>query len=129
MVGNSSEIVNYLLERGILKKIDDDYVTFRLNGVFEYFIAYSFIENKAFLEKVLNDDNYYLSFRNEFEIYSGFQRSESENKEFLKRIFEKTKSAFQELNSRMEGSLDLRLNDKLKDKPLIDLTQPISELV
>lgn len=128
-VGNSSEIVSYLLERGILKKIDDDYITFRLNGVFEYFIAYNFIENKEFLEKVLHDDNFYLSFRNEFEIYSGFQRSENENREFLSKIFNKTKSAFQDLNSRMEGSLDLRLGDKLKNKPLIDLSQPITEIV
>ena len=128
-VGNPSEIVSYLLERGILKKIDNDFVTFRLNGVFEYFIAYNFIENKSFLEEILGDDTYYLSFRNEFEIYSGFQRSESENKEFLKKVFNKTKTAFHELNSRMEGNLDLRLGDKLKDKPLIDLSQHINEIV
>jgi predicted MPP superfamily phosphohydrolase len=128
-VGKTSEIVDHLLDRGILKKLDNDFITFRLNGVLEYFIAYNFIENKGFLEEIIADDNFYLSFKNEFEIYSGFQRSESENKEFLNKIFQKTNAAFKDLNERMQGDLDIRLNENMQDKQLIDLRQPISEIV
>lgn len=127
-VGKTSEIVEHLLERGILKKLDDDYITFRLNGVFEYFIAFNFIENKKFFEKILNDDNYYLSFKNEFEIYSGFQRSEIENKDFIQKIFSKTKNAFAELNERMQGNLDTRLVQSMNKETIIDLTKPISQV-
>lgn len=127
-VGNTSEIVDHLLNRGVLKKLEDDFVTFRLNGVFEYFIAFNFIENKDFFEVILNDDNYYLAFKNEFEIYSGFQRNEAENRELLNKFFEKTKIAFKELNERMEGDLDFRLTKAIEGKELIDLSKPIALL-
>jgi predicted MPP superfamily phosphohydrolase len=127
-VGNTSDVVSYLLERGVLKKIDNDFMTFRLNGVFEYFIAFSFNENKDFLQQIINDDRLYLSFKNEYEIYSGFQRSETDNKEFLTTIYEKTKCVFSDLNDRMTGELDIRLSKILDGKEILDLSQPISEL-
>lgn len=127
-VSNTSEIISYLLDKGVFKRIEDDFITFRLNGVFEYFIAFNFNENKTFLNQVLQDDNYYLSFKNEFEIYSGFQRSEAENKDFLTTIFEKTKSVFKELMESMSGELDIRLNNSLQDKPELDFSHSINQI-
>lgn len=127
-VGRTSDIVSHLLERGILTMLDNDYVTFRLNGVFEYFIAFNFIENKVFLNEVISNDALYLSFKNEFEIYSGFQRTESENAELLKKIFSKTQTAFGELNERLQGDVDFRLNENIKSNNLLDLSKPISEI-
>ncbi len=128
-VGLTSDIVNHLIERGVLKMMDNDYITFRLNGVFEYFIAFDFIENNKFLNEILNDDKLYLSFKNEFEIYSGFQRTERENEAFLNRVFKKTKTAFFELNSRIEGDIDLRLTNGLNNDEILNLIEPIKELV
>ena len=128
-VGKTSEIVQHLIERGILKKTEDDFITFRLNGVFEYFIAYDFIENKKFLEEIISNDNLFLSFKNEFEIYSGFQRNEIENKEFLLKIFEKAKNAFAELNARMQDDLDMKLDKSMNNNKLIDLRQPINDVI
>jgi predicted MPP superfamily phosphohydrolase/DNA polymerase III delta prime subunit len=127
-VGKTSEIVEHLMERGILKKLEDDYVTFRLNGVFEYFIAYGFIENTGALKDILNDDNVYLSFKNEFEIYSGFPRTELENRNFLNEIYQKTKIVFSELNKRFEDDLDMRLKNALSNRELIDVSRSISEV-
>ena len=127
--GKTSEIISHLLERGILKKNEDDFITFRLNGVFEYFIAYNFSENETFFNQILNDDSFYLSFKNEFEIFSGFQRNEAKNREFLENIYLKTKSAFKDLNNRMEGDLDLRLHSSLQKSNLIDLSEPISKAI
>lgn len=126
-VGKTSEIVGHLLERGILKMTEDDFVTFRLNGVFEYFIAFSFIENKQYVQEIITTPSLYLSFKNELEIYSGFQRSESESKQFLQTVFDKTKEVFDELNQRMQGDLDLRLQKKIGDNGL-DFTKPLTEL-
>ncbi len=127
-VGITSEVVYYLLHKGVLKKMDNDLVTFRLNGVFEYFIAYSFNENTDLLDTIIQDENVYLSFKNGFEIYSGFPRSASENKHFMKTIFEKTKAVFKELNDRMTGELDFRLNSSIEGKELLDLSEPIKQI-
>lgn len=128
-VGKTSEIVQHLLDRGVLKELDDDLITFRLNGVFEYFIAFNFIENKEFFRKILDDENVYLSFKNEFEIYSGFQKSASENKEFLNKVFIKTKNAFKDLSLKMDNDLDHQLILTMNNQDVIDLASPITELL
>ncbi|WP_127130706.1 metallophosphoesterase [Pseudoflavitalea rhizosphaerae] len=127
-VGKTSEIINYLLDRGVLKKNDDDYITFRLNGVFEYFLAFYFIENREFLNQIIDDDNIYLSFKNEFEIYSGFLRSEAENKELLNKIYGKTRCILNELNQRMHGELDLRLQSVIEGKQTLDMSRTLASI-
>ena len=60
--------------------------SFRLNGVFEYFIAYYMTLDEEFLSSALEDKSYYLSFANEFELYAGFKR---DNIDFLNKFAEK----------------------------------------
>ena len=127
-VGQTSEISQYLLEKGIIKKLDNDFVTFRLNGVFEYFIAFSFNENKELLDRIIADDSLYLSFKNEFEIYSGFTRSEKENRDFLEQVYNKTRKVFDKLHEKYEGDLDVLLMNNIGDKELLSLSTSISQI-
>ena len=71
------EIFDYLEKRGVISSKDADNYTFRLNGIFEYFLAYYMRENKTFLDSILNSDELFLSFSNELEILSGMTRSDT----------------------------------------------------
>ena len=115
----AKEILDYLIESGVLKIKQDNKISFRLNGIFEFFIAFYTSEHKEFLDDVLNDD-VYLSFKNEFEIYSGIR---NEDIEFLKLIFEKTKTYFKPINQSYEnlGDPDSILISKVSDKNDVNL--------
>ena len=92
---NPKEIFDYLDSKALLRKKEPDLYSFRLNGVFEYFIAYYMTLDDSFLQDAVNDKKYYLSFGNEFELYAGFKR---DNINFLKQIYKKTQKNFSELN-------------------------------
>lgn len=111
LVGDSKEIFDFLLQCGILKEKDSRY-TFRLNGIFEYFLAYYIYQHQDFKDEILEDDGIYLSFKNELEIYSGFNRKDEE---FLSKVFMKTKNVFDKIISRYKeyGTLDKALMYKL----------------
>lgn len=122
----AKEILEYLIHSGVLKVREDERISFRLNGIFEYFIAYYMSENKEFIEDVLND-NVYLSFKNEFEIYSGIK---NEDIDFLNLIYIKTKDYFHASNLRFElmGHPDVILISKVSDKNDINLKGIIKAL-
>lgn len=126
----ASEIVEYLLKSGVLKLKENDRITFRLNGIFEFFIAQSMSENIGFRDELL-DDKVYLSFKNEFEIYSGIKNNDVD---FLKTIFEKTKQYFNKINStysevgRPELILISKVSDK-NDKNLEEISKKLKPLV
>lgn len=81
--------LDFLLRTGIIYDRFQNRYTFRLKGVWEYFLAFHMKENKEFLEKVVNDLTYYLSFSNELELYAGFRKDDIE---FVKKIFSQTQS-------------------------------------
>jgi predicted MPP superfamily phosphohydrolase len=93
---NAREILDYLINSGVLKYYDDENISFRLNGVFEYFIAFNMSKDADFKNEIVEDDKIYLSFKNELEIYSGLKNS---NREFLIKIHQKTKKFFEKTNS------------------------------
>lgn len=78
VVADSRDIIDYILRKGIIIRKEIDNYTFRLNGVFEYFLARHMLSSPTFKENVINNCNTFLSFKNELEIYSGFNRSDSE---------------------------------------------------
>lgn len=88
------EVLEYVEERGIIGKKNNEY-SFRLNGVFEYFIAQYMVIDNTFLNKIIQDDNFYLDFANEFELYAGFKR---DDQEFLNKIFAKTQGIYNSVN-------------------------------
>jgi hypothetical protein len=96
LAANAREILEYLVSSGILKVNPDDKISFRLNGVFEYFIAYNMSQDESFKDEIVKDDKIYLSFKNELEIYSGLN---NDSVLFLKTIYDKTSTYFFKINS------------------------------
>ncbi|WP_407268965.1 metallophosphoesterase [Tenacibaculum maritimum] len=122
------KITNLILEIGLLKKVDEDNYTFRLNGVFEYFLALYMKDNKKFRDEIIDDGHFFLSFANEFEICAGFN---SRDTDFITKIYAKTKEIFSPISSKFNPNeidhhllidiekklnIDLRLSDVLKEK-------------
>lgn len=101
LMANAKEILDYLLNSGVLKYNTDENISFRLNGVFEYFIAFNMAQDDLFKNEIIDDDNIYLSFKNELEIYSGLKNS---NREFLIKIFNKTRKFFENINLHYKNS-------------------------
>lgn len=119
------DIVQLIIQKGILKKTVDDRYTFRLNGVFEYFLAFFMKDNPDFRNEIIKDTHYYLSFNNEFELYSGFKKKD---KEFVDEIYQRTISIFKPVN-------ELYNNGRTKDQILLekiteifDISAPIKKL-
>ncbi len=119
------EIVELLIEKGILKKRPDSRYTFRLNGVFEYFLAFYMKDNVEFRNAAIEDNHFYLSFSNELELCSGFNRRDEE---LLKLIFEKTKLIFAETNKMYleKGTIDQNLTTKIIE--VFDISTPLNEI-
>lgn len=115
-------IVEIIIEKGVLRKIDDDNYTFRLNGVFEYFLAFYMKDNIDFRNDIIEDGHFYLSFGNEFEICAGFN---SRDIEFANKIYQKTKEIFSPINSLYDfEKVDYHLKLIIQDKLKIDLRLP-----
>src|SRR5690606_30890661 len=96
----------------LIKKNDDRY-TFRLRGVFEYFLANYLTFDTKFIDKIIDDDDLYLSFRNEFGLYAGFKR---DDEDFLDKIYKKTQKIFENITEKYknsEKSIDALLKEKL----------------
>ncbi len=125
IVIESSDLIELIIDRGIIKKLDEDRFTFRLNGVFEYFIAFYMKDDKAFTFKLIKDDSFYLSFANEFELYSGFNRKD---KEFMEAIFLKTSRIFESINEKYlaEGDSDNNLVKRVID--IENVTKELSNI-
>lgn len=115
----SREILEYFIASGVLKLKENERITFRLNGIFEFFIAQCMSEDSSFRDELL-DDKVYLSFKNEFEIYGGIKNNDSE---FLSKIYEKTKKYFKKINSGYNeiGTSELILVSKVSDKNDVNL--------
>lgn len=128
LTANPEEILTYLFESGVLKYKEDQKVTFRLNGIFEYFVAFKMSEDEEMTSKIINDDNVYLSFKNEIEIYSGIKNGE---KTILENIFNKTKQYFQNINSAFSniGNPDMILTQlNIDDDKSINLKEIVSAI-
>lgn len=80
--------LEFLIRTGIIYDRWQDQFTFRLKGVWEYFLAFHMKENKDFLDEVVSDLTYYLSFSNELELYAGFRKDDIE---FVNTIFSQTR--------------------------------------
>lgn len=90
------KIQDILIQKGVIVEIHkpqckDLLYTFRLKGIFEYFLAYYMRVDKEFLNQVLSEKNYYLSFANEIEFYAGFERRDFDS---IHTVFQKTKDIF-----------------------------------
>lgn len=118
------DVIDLILYKNILRKVSEDRFTFRLNGVFEYFLALHMSVDKKFRDLVINDEHYYLSFKNEFELLAGFEKN---SEDFVKMIFERTEIIFKGVfASYSQTSIDRHLQNKVSE--IFDITVPIHQL-
>ena len=122
---DTREIIEHIISKGIIVRNENDLYSFRLGGVFEFFIAYNMIDNHDFRKRVIEDDKFYLSFGNELELYSGFSKKD---KDFLNEIYSKTEFFLSEINQRYEkmGNHDFILIKKISD--VFDISGAITQL-
>jgi hypothetical protein len=118
------DIIDLILNKNILKKVSEDRFTFRLNGVFEYFLALYMSVDKSFRDSIINDDHFYLSFKNEFELLAGFEK---DNIAFVKMIFDKTVLIFKgTTSSYSQVSIDDHLLKKVSE--VFEIKLPLRQL-
>ncbi len=113
----SHDLISYLLERGVVKSSTYNLgYSFRLNGVMEYFTAIYMNENPQYVEQLIQNDNYYLEFSNEFEILAGLDKN---NINLLYLIKTKTEKVLLETNNKYTIGPDKALRKNTKDSKLI----------
>lgn len=107
---DADAVLEFFYACGMLRIRKNGNYVFRLNGFFEYFLAYQMKEDELFRKKVLENDALYLGFKNQLEIYSGLNHNDSN---FLKYIFEKTKKKCNPLFAIYEDNKDNELLKKI----------------
>lgn len=115
------DIINLLRDKNIIvninedKKIESSY-TFRLKGIFEYFLAYKMKDDTQFRDEILNDQSYFFGFGNEIELYAGFQKKDVET---INKVFSIVKNILTSLTNQPNYlKLDARINECLEVKPI-----------
>lgn len=122
---NVENTLTTLMRIGVMYKTPHGRYTFRLKGVFEYFLAYQMTKKVEFKNKVMNEENFYLSFGNEFELYAGFKKDDFD---FPKFIFAKTKAIFGPLVSQPDyAAVDDRLKNDVQS--IAKLMSSVKQLV
>jgi len=118
----TEDVIKFIIDRDLLKKTRNGYYTFRLNGVFEYFLARNLIYDKEFLNNILASESGYLSFKNELDLYSGFRdRNKDDDDKFISRIYKKVKLAFNDLNTKYSGNIDKTFSSKVYEDGFLGL--------
>lgn len=121
----TEEIIEHIISRGIIVKRENERYSFRLNGVFEFFIAHHMLADETFRDSVISDNKLYLSFGNELELYSGFSRRDET---FLEKIYNKTRSHLTQIDQKYLalGRFDDILMSKISS--VFDISVAIQEL-
>ncbi|KAA9325636.1 metallophosphoesterase [Adhaeribacter soli] len=108
---NANTVWSYVENKGIVKEVYPGMYSFRLNGIFEYFLAHYLKLNSEFRNNVIDDNDVYLSFKNELEMYAGSNRSDED---FVERIFNKTQRIFNNIHFEYSVNGGLNMDSLLK---------------
>lgn len=115
---SSQDIFDYLCKSGIIKeRVDDRRYIFRLNGFFEYFLAYQMTKDNTFKESIINSDEMFIAFKNQIEIYSGFKRDDYD---FLSSVYNKVAQKVNPIWEQYDSNLDDMLLAKIKTQKEIE---------
>ncbi|MBS0027714.1 metallophosphoesterase [Chitinophaga sp. 22321] len=125
IVTDAKSILDYLINVGILR-VKGSYYTFRLNGIFEYFLAYYLRDHPSFRKEIVDNDSMYLSFKNELELYSGFNRNDVD---FLINVYNKTKKVFDPVIEKFKATGSVDDNLLLQISNANDFAKNIKELL
>lgn len=93
---NSDGLIRHFLEKGILTSFTQgptDYVRFRFNCFFQYFLTKRMEYDEQFLEFILREENY-LAFTDEIDYYTGLRR---DCKNVLLLIKERMKTEYKDI--------------------------------
>lgn len=112
------EVFDFFLACGMLKSAPKDRYVFRLNGFFEYFLAFHMTKDVGFKNRIISDDVKYLGFKNQLEIYSGFKNDDTE---ILNLVYQKAVTKCSPLFKKYDVDKD---NQLLKS---IDLPKQVEE--
>lgn len=114
-------LAKLLIDKGIIIKNIQGRYSFRLKGIFEYFIAYHLKDAQDLRDTIINNDTIYLSFGNELELIAGFNKKD---KDFIDKIYNKTYNFFYDIMQKyIDSTKDEVLNKKSKE-----LQQKVSDL-
>lgn len=112
-------VINLLRDKNIITNINEDKTlapayTFRLKGIFEYFLAYKMKDDTNFRDDILNDRSYFFGFGNEIELYAGFQKKDIATIEKVFSIVQDIlspitqKAGYHDLDSQINSCLDVK---------------------
>lgn len=123
-----SEKLQEFIDKGILLKLqqEETIYTFRFNAFFSYFLSFNIDKNSEFKEHVFSD-NYFLSFIDELDYYTGSKR---DDKEALNFAISKLKLSFENIDDIITDNFDSLLPNKsifLKHIKTEDLIQEAKE--
>lgn len=105
------DMIFLLKDKAILIEKNNNY-TFRLKGVFEYFLAYKMKEDENFKNDILTADKYFFAFGNELELYAGFQKDDYES---VVKVFDIVKKYMKPITSKDDYfDVDNKLGSKLQ---------------
>lgn len=109
---NYNDVVNTLLSSRVIVKDGEEKMSIRLKGVFEYFLAYSMTNDEKWRNEIIDNDEKYLAFANELELFAGF---ECDNFDFVKKIYERSQSILKPLIENPDYSnIDEAFQEKVK---------------
>jgi predicted MPP superfamily phosphohydrolase len=112
------EIFTYLCGCGVLKqRPNDQKFVFRLNGFFEYFLAYQMTKDSSFKDDIIHDDAMFVAFKNQIEIFSGLRRDDFD---FLDTIFQKVKAKINPVFEEYDDNKDSELLQKVETKAKVE---------
>ena len=127
IIASSKDVIEYIIDKGILISLGSDSFTFRLNGVFEYFLAFYMFNNKGYLNSIIEDSNLFLSFKNELELYAGFVR---DDQDLLHQIFCNTLDAYKLMQTKYGDEINYEeIISKVSSdlKPLLEIASEIKD--
>ncbi len=118
----TKEIVDHVIDKRIIYQRDDERYTFRLKGVFEYFLAYHMKNDMTFRDEIVDNKGFYPGFANELELYSGFSKRDLD---FLKKVYSKAREVLDCINEKHSrlGTADENLIAKLQE--VLHMTVPV----
>lgn len=125
-------IIHLLIDKQVIEKTNELY-TFRLNGVFEYFLAYRMKEDELFRNHVIENRTQFLSFGNELEFYAGFRKND---KDTIRKIFDTIKDlltditseiSYNEVDKKLDETFDLRTINKIAADNAMAMLDEVSD--
>jgi hypothetical protein len=90
------------IEKGVLKIDQSNFIRFRYESFFQYFLSLNIDKNPVF-KAIVFSQNDFLCFVEELDFYTGRQRDDSET---LKLVIERLKFSFEEIDKIIDDNID-----------------------